>query len=99
MLDFFAGSGTIGEACAKLGRNFILVDNNSEAIEVMKQRLAKFRPAIVNMPQPTKKPVSSAQSPGHVHVLAAAVWDYEDAALPRLRGSTATPLRTTSPAP
>ncbi len=86
VLDFFAGSGTIGEACAKLRRNFILVDNNPEAIEVMKRRLAKFRPAIVNMPQPTKKPVSSVQSPGHVHVLAAAVWEYEDAALPRLRG-------------
>jgi len=40
VLDFFAGSGTTGEACLKLGRRFILVDNNSQAIEVMKNRFA-----------------------------------------------------------
>ena len=40
VLDFFAGSGTTGEAAAKLGRDFILVDNNPEAIRVMEKRLA-----------------------------------------------------------
>ncbi|MCY4528139.1 MAG: site-specific DNA-methyltransferase, partial [Chloroflexi bacterium] len=40
VLDFFAGSGTTGEAAAKLGRGFILVDNNPEAIRVMERRLA-----------------------------------------------------------
>jgi site-specific DNA-methyltransferase (adenine-specific) len=40
VLDFFAGSGTVGEMCLKLGRQFILVDNNPEAIEVMKKRFA-----------------------------------------------------------
>ena len=40
VLDFFAGSGTTGEAAAKLGRGFILVDNNPEAIRVMEKRLA-----------------------------------------------------------
>ena len=40
VLDFFAGSGTTGEAAAKLGRGFILVDNNAEAIRVMERRLA-----------------------------------------------------------
>ena len=40
VLDFFAGSGTTGEAAAKLGRGFILVDNNAEAIRVMEGRLA-----------------------------------------------------------
>ncbi|MYB50243.1 MAG: site-specific DNA-methyltransferase [Dehalococcoidia bacterium] len=40
VLDFFAGSGTTGEAAAKLGRGFILVDNNAEAIRVMEKRLA-----------------------------------------------------------
>ena len=39
VLDFFAGSGTTGEAAAKLGRDFILVDNNPEAIRVMAKRL------------------------------------------------------------
>ncbi len=40
VLDFFAGSGTTGEAAAQLGRRFILIDNNEEAIAVMKNRLA-----------------------------------------------------------
>jgi site-specific DNA-methyltransferase (adenine-specific) len=42
VLDFFAGSGTTGAAAAELGRNFILVDQNPESIEVMKQRFKKL---------------------------------------------------------
>ena len=42
VLDFFAGSGTTGEAAAKLGRGFILVDDNAEAIRVMEERLAGY---------------------------------------------------------
>ena len=38
VLDFFAGSGTSGEVCLQLGRQFILVDNNPQAIAVMKKR-------------------------------------------------------------
>jgi len=38
VLDFFAGSGTTGAACLKLGRRFILVDNNPQSIEIMKKR-------------------------------------------------------------
>lgn len=38
-LDFFAGSGTLGAAAATLGRHFVLVDSNPEAISVMKERL------------------------------------------------------------
>jgi site-specific DNA-methyltransferase (adenine-specific) len=41
-LDFFAGSGTLGEAAAKHERQFILVDCNPKAIEVMEKRLARF---------------------------------------------------------
>jgi len=37
-MDFFAGSGTVGESCLQLGRQFILVDNNPEAIVVMARR-------------------------------------------------------------
>ncbi len=40
VLDFFAGSGTTGAACLELGRRFILVDNNPEAITVMARRFA-----------------------------------------------------------
>jgi site-specific DNA-methyltransferase (adenine-specific) len=86
VLDFFAGSGTVGEACGKLGRNFILVDNNPEAIEVMKHRLQRFQPEIRDVPQSVKKPVTTNHSHGDVHILATAVWDYQDSALPRLRG-------------
>jgi site-specific DNA-methyltransferase (adenine-specific) len=38
VLDFFAGSGTTGTACIELGRQFILVDNNPQALEVMTSR-------------------------------------------------------------
>jgi len=38
VLDFFAGSGTTGAACLALGRRFILIDNNREALEVMAAR-------------------------------------------------------------
>ena len=41
VLDFFAGSGTTGAACIELGREFILVDNNPEAIAVMVKRLGE----------------------------------------------------------
>ena len=39
VLDFFAGSGTTGEAAAKHGRAFCLVDESAEAIAVMEKRL------------------------------------------------------------
>ncbi len=45
VLDFFAGSGTTGQACLNLERNFILVDNNPQAFQVMKKRFAN-NPAI-----------------------------------------------------
>ncbi len=38
-LDCFAGSGTLGAVCAQLGRRYVLVDDNPEAIEVMAARL------------------------------------------------------------
>ena len=40
VLDFFAGSGTTGVAAHELGRRFILVDDNPQALEVMRGRLA-----------------------------------------------------------
>ena len=42
VLDFFAGSGTTGAACLELGRQFILVDNNPQALQVMRKRFAGF---------------------------------------------------------
>jgi len=40
VLDFFAGSGTTGVACAALNRKFVLIDNNEEAARVMARRFA-----------------------------------------------------------
>jgi len=39
VLDFFAGSGTTGEAAAKHGRRFVLIDENPEAVRVIQRRL------------------------------------------------------------
>lgn len=39
VVDFFAGSGTTGEAAAKWGRRFLMVDESAEAIAVMENRL------------------------------------------------------------
>lgn len=38
VLDFFAGSGTTGEAADKNGRGYVLIDNNMDAVSVMKKR-------------------------------------------------------------
>jgi len=38
VLDFFAGSGTTGAAAHALGRSFTLVDNNPQALAVMRER-------------------------------------------------------------
>jgi site-specific DNA-methyltransferase (adenine-specific) len=40
VVDFFGGSGTTGFVAAQLDRRFILMDQNTEAIEVMRARFA-----------------------------------------------------------
>jgi site-specific DNA-methyltransferase (adenine-specific) len=47
VLDFFAGSGTTGEAAARHGRGFVLIDQSPEAIKVMKKRLQAYDPDII----------------------------------------------------
>lgn len=42
LLDFFAGSGSFGEAGASAGRDVVLVDESDEAIDVMKRRFTNF---------------------------------------------------------
>jgi site-specific DNA-methyltransferase (adenine-specific) len=39
-VDPFAGSGTLGAVAAKLGRRYLLIDENPEAVWVMRERLA-----------------------------------------------------------
>jgi site-specific DNA-methyltransferase (adenine-specific) len=53
-LDFFAGSGTLGAVCARLGRRFVLVDANPEAVAVMRRRLA---------PEATRSPAAPRRPP------------------------------------
>ena len=45
-LDFFAGSGSFGEAAARNDREFVLIDQNPQAIAVMERRLAFANPVI-----------------------------------------------------
>ena len=47
VLDYFAGSGTTGEAAAKNERGFVLIDENPEAARVMAARLAPHAPEYV----------------------------------------------------
>jgi site-specific DNA-methyltransferase (adenine-specific) len=42
-LDFFAGSGTLGAVAAKLGRRYVMIDSNPEAVRVMRERLGDAR--------------------------------------------------------
>jgi site-specific DNA-methyltransferase (adenine-specific) len=44
-LDCFAGSGTLGAVARALGRRYVLIDSNPEAVAVANRRLASFRPA------------------------------------------------------
>ena len=39
VLDFFAGSGTTGAVAAALGRRFLLVDQNPDAVAIIEKRL------------------------------------------------------------
>ena len=38
LLDFFAGSGSFGDAADKNGRHCLLIDENTQAIKVMMDR-------------------------------------------------------------
>ncbi|MET4583887.1 site-specific DNA-methyltransferase (adenine-specific) [Conyzicola nivalis] len=39
VLDFFAGSGTTGAVAHKLGRRFVLMEQNSQALEIIRARV------------------------------------------------------------
>ena len=47
VVDFFAGSGTTGEAAARNGRRYLLVDSSEDAAQVMARRLAFSGPECV----------------------------------------------------
>jgi site-specific DNA-methyltransferase (adenine-specific) len=63
VLDFFAGSGTTGDAAARHDRGFVLVDESREAVEVCAARLARFEPEHVGFsPGRGQRAASSASS-------------------------------------
>jgi site-specific DNA-methyltransferase (adenine-specific) len=53
LCDFFAGSGSFGDAADRLGRDVVLIDNNPEAIDVMRRRFADRN---VRLPIPLARP-------------------------------------------
>ncbi|MCX7934102.1 MAG: site-specific DNA-methyltransferase [Planctomycetota bacterium] len=52
LMDFFAGSGSFGEAAVAHGRRCILVDNHAEAMRVMASRFAGLDVEWINWPPP-----------------------------------------------
>jgi site-specific DNA-methyltransferase (adenine-specific) len=60
VLDFFAGSGTTGEAAAIHDRSFVLVDDNPEAIRVAWERLRAFDPEAVGFDPASLQPPSAS---------------------------------------
>jgi site-specific DNA-methyltransferase (adenine-specific) len=46
VLDFFAGSGTTGEAAMRNERGFVLIDRNPEATRIMAHRLREVSPEL-----------------------------------------------------
>jgi len=56
-LDFFAGSGTLGAAARELGRRYVLIDSNPEAVEIMRRRLGDRAPA------PRRTPAARTAAP------------------------------------
>ena len=62
VLDFFAGSGTTGEAAAMNDRRFILVDNNQDAIKIMVDRLTHYAPDLENCESTLRHSESASRS-------------------------------------
>ena len=48
VMDFFAGSGTLGDVAARANRDFVLIDNNPDAIVAMEKRLRTNKLEMVN---------------------------------------------------
>jgi len=77
VLDYFAGSGTTGEAAALHGRGFVLVDESADAFEIMCARLSRYTPERVyratNPPSTgSAAPVTKDAASEHSHAAASA---------------------------
>jgi site-specific DNA-methyltransferase (adenine-specific) len=49
VLDFFAGSGTTATVARELGRRFVMIDNNPDAVATMRTRLGSFETSYVDL--------------------------------------------------
>jgi site-specific DNA-methyltransferase (adenine-specific) len=49
-LDCFAGSGTLGAVAAQLGRRYVLIDCNPDAVKIIRARLTRSAPAALPTP-------------------------------------------------
>ena len=47
VLDFFAGSGTTGAVAHKLGRRFVLVEQNPDALAIIEKRLGEAATSVL----------------------------------------------------
>jgi DNA modification methylase len=57
-LDPFAGSGTLGAVCRELERQFVLVDSNPTAVDVMRRRLAGETDPALAVSSPARAPAA-----------------------------------------
>lgn len=62
VLDFFAGSGTLGAVAAATGRRFVCVDQNPAAVEIMARRLGETADIARPFAQPNREPQPSAST-------------------------------------
>ena len=87
ILDFFAGSGTTGEAAIVEGREAVLVDNNPEAVKVISRRLAFANPVFRDVTdaahRPTREVKRHAGDRGSGSEAAGALFEHRSG---RLRG-------------
>jgi site-specific DNA-methyltransferase (adenine-specific) len=62
-LDFFAGSGTLGAVAAELGRRYVMIDSNPEAVSIMRARMAR---AAAQPQARGRREVPASRLPAHV---------------------------------
>lgn len=92
VLDFFAGSGTTGAAARELRRNFVLIDQNPQAIEVMRGRFGMPVPEAEDAPvtDASGDPEPSADPEALLRALLADARDGFALAVPALPDTRAT---------
>ncbi|APR78803.1 DNA modification methyltransferase [Minicystis rosea] len=64
LLDFFAGSGSFGDAGARHGRDVVLIDESPQAIEVMRRRFAGRDALFRDAPPPVHTAPDRAKAAG-----------------------------------